>query len=198
MRFATLYAVIVSLQLAACASRAPGANGVSAIGLTPQEWASLSQPGESHKLLQPFVGEWDVHLTFWSSPHSKGQSSKGSSSIEWMLDRRFVREQFRGEIAGKVFEGLGIMGFDGGAREFRSLWIDSLNTAMTVATGRYLPDANAFELSSELYDPLKSGLKVVKSTIRFISPDNYVLSMHDESPEGKSFTSFEMVYSRRP
>lgn len=197
MRFAALCAVLVSVQIVACSARAPGAGGVSAIGLTPQEWASLSKPGAQHKLLQSFVGEWDVRLTFWSSPNSKGQTSKGLSSIAWMLDGRFVREQFRGEVAGETFEGLGIMGFDNGAREFRSLWIDSLNTAMTVATGRYVPDANTFELSSELYDPLRSGFKVVKSTLRFTSPDTYVLSMQDKSPEGKSFTSFEMIYSRR-
>jgi hypothetical protein len=189
--------VFVILQCVACATRGPGADGVSAIGLTPQEWAALSQPSSAHNLLQRFVGEWEVKLTFWSAPGAQGQSSHGHSSITWILGRRFVQEQFKGQALGASFEGMGILGYDNGAREFKTLWLDSLNTAMTVATGRYAPDTQTFELESELYDPLRSGIKVVRSTLRFTSSDSYVFTMQDESPEGKSFTALEMVYVRQ-
>lgn len=197
MRSFRLLVVFLLVQCVACSARPSGSDGVSAIGLTPHEWADLSQPGASHELLAPFVGEWDVKLTFWSSPNTKGISSRGRSSIVWILGGRFVQEQFRGKAAGEPFEGLGVMGYDNGSRQFRTLWLDSLNTAMTVATGRYVPDTNTFELSSELYDPLRSGVKVVRSSLRFMSRDSYVFSMQDESPEGKPFTSLEMVYSRK-
>lgn len=197
MKFLRAGIVFFIIQCAGCAARGPGADGVSAIGLTPHEWASLSQPSSAHDLLQQFVGEWSVKLTFWSSPGAQGQSSHGHSSIAWMLGRRFVQEHFKGQILGESFEGLGIIGYDNGAREFKTLWLDSLNTAMTVATGRYVSHTQTLELESELYDPLRSGVKVVRSTLRFTSPDSYVFTMHDESPDGKSFTSLEMVYARK-
>jgi hypothetical protein len=197
MKIAKLVFGLLIAHCLACSTRSPGADGVSVIGLTPHQWASLGQPGLTHKLLQPFIGEWDVKLTFWSSPDSKGQSSNGHSSITWILGQRFVQEKFRGEVAGESFDGVGILGYDNGSREFRSLWIDSLNTAMTVASGRYLQDAQTFEFSSELYDPLRSATKVVKSRLQVTSDNSYVFTMQDESPEGKSFTSLEMAYSRR-
>lgn len=189
--------VVSLLHVVGCSTRPHGEGGVTAGGLTPTQWASLSRPGASHKLLEPFIGEWSVEMTFWSSPDSKGESSRGTSRISWVLGKRFVEEQFKGEAAGAAFEGLGIMGYDNGSRTFSTVWIDSLNTALTTATGRYVPDQNAFELVSQLYDPLLSRAKTVHSTLRFSSPDSYVFTMTDESPEGKRFTSLEMIYRRK-
>jgi hypothetical protein len=197
MKNAVFVLVCVLLQgLVGCAGRSAD-SPVSALGLTPTEWASLSRPGPSHKLLAPFVGEWDVRMTFWSSPNAQPQTSVGSSTISWVLGGRFLQEQFKGATAGDSFEGMGIMGYDNATRTFNTLWIDSLNTTMAVASGRFFPEKNVFELTSELYDPLLSREKEVRSTLRFTSNDSYVFSMIDQSPEGKQFKSLEMEYTRK-
>jgi hypothetical protein len=170
---------------------------VSAVGLTPTEWASLSRPGPSHKVLAPFVGEWNVRMTFWSSPSSKPEISTGTSSISWILGERFVQEKFSGSAGGDAFEGMGIMGYDNASRVFKTMWVDSLNTAMAMASGKFFAERNAFELTSQLYDPLLSREKTVRSTIHFTSNDSYIFSMIDESPEGKEFKSLEMEYTRK-
>ncbi len=177
--------------------RGRDADGVSAIGLTPMEWAALSKPGASHSLLDAFVGEWDVRLTFWSGPQSKASTSTGTSTLSWVLGKRFLQEEFHGEVAGEKFDGMGLMGYDNGSRTFKTIWLDSLNTAMTMASGRYIPESNIFELSSSVYDPLVSGEKTVRSTLQFTSNDTYVFSMIDRSPEGKEFVSLKMEYSRK-
>jgi hypothetical protein len=170
---------------------------VSAVGLTPTEWASLSRPGPSHKVLAPFVGEWNVRMTFWSSPSAKPETSTGSSSIAWVLGQRFLQEKFTGAVAGDSFEGMGIIGYDNASRVFKTIWVDSLNTTMAMASGKFFAEKNTFELTSELYDPLLSREKTVRSTIQFTSNDSYLFSMIDESPEGKEFKSLEMEYTRK-
>jgi len=187
-----LFCVACSLK-----SRAADGDGVVAAGLTPREWAALSKPGPSHKLLAAFVGEWDVKMTFWSDPLAKGESSAGVSQTSWILGDRFVQEQFIGSIAGEEYRGLGIMGYDNGSRTFKTVWADSLNTALTTSTGRYHPDTSAITLESEVYDPLVSGVKTVQSSLRFDSPQSYVFTMTDTSPEGKRFTSLEMRYTKK-
>jgi hypothetical protein len=187
------------LSLGACSllSAKDGVDGVSARGLSPQEWAALSKPGPSHRLLETFVGEWDVQLTFWSDPKAKSDSSTGTSRISWILGERFLREEFSGKIAGEDYTGLGMIGYDNGSRTFKTVWADSMNTALTVSSGTYHPDTNSFLLESQVYDPLVSGFKMVKSKFQINSPDSYTFSMTDTSPEGRQFISFEMRYTRR-
>lgn len=189
--------VVLSLCCVACSAGQSRSNGVSAIGLTPGEWAALSKPGPSHNLLQTFVGDWDVSLTFWSDPKTRGETSQGRSQISWILGKRFLQEQFSGAIGGEEYQGLGIIGYDNGSRSFKTVWADSLNTALTDSSGRYDPETNTIVLESQVYDPLRSGVKTVQSQLRINSPDSYTFSMTDTSPEGKQFKAFEMHYVRR-
>jgi hypothetical protein len=193
----TFFCVCLLFLCAACSVRARDAGGVSAAGLTPTEWASLSKPGPSHRLLQTFVGDWDVQLTFWSDPKAAGETSAGRSQISWILGGRFLQEQFSGRIGSEDYTGVGIIGYDNGSRTFKTVWADSLNTALTTASGRYHPDTGTISLESQVYDPLLSGTKTIYSKLQINSPDSYTFSMTDKSPEGKHFTSFEMRYTRR-
>jgi hypothetical protein len=192
-----LFSLACSLGACSLLSSKDGVDGVSARGLSPQEWAALSKPGPSHRLLETFVGEWDVQLTFWSDPRSKSDSSSGTSKISWILGERFLQEHFSGKIGGEDYTGLGMIGYDNGSRTFKTVWADSMNTALTVSSGRYYPDTNSFLLESQVYDPLVSGVKTIQSKFQINSPDSYTFSMTDTSPEGRQFTSFEMRYTRR-
>lgn len=195
---AILIVAVVSQLVIGCSLRPDSSSGgVSAVGLTATEWASLSQPGPSHKLLDIFVGEWDTRISFWSAPKADPQISRGTSSIRWIVGNRFLQEDFRGRVVDEDLQGLGLMGFDNGSRQFKTVWIDSLNTALAVSYGRYVPDRNLFEMSSEVYDPLIGGTKTVRSAITIISPDKYSFSMIDTAPSGEDFTSMEILYTRK-
>jgi hypothetical protein len=190
--------LFLALFISACAVQLKSGerDGVQAIGLTPEDWTALSKPGSSHRLLESFVGEWDVELTFWSDPDSAGESSLGHSQISWILGKRFLQEQFSGTLAGADYRGMGIMGYDNAAKRFKTVWADSLNTALTTSSGRFSPDGKTVDLESEVYDPLVSGLKVVQSKLQIESADSYTFFMTDTSPEGKKFKSLEMRYRR--
>ena len=194
-RFGLLVCLVVCHLITGCSFQAN--DGVSPSGLTPTEWASLSKPGPSHKLLDMFVGEWESTIAFRSEPGARPEVSKGRSSIHWVLGNRFLQEDFQGEAGGERFQGMGLMGYDNGARAFKFVWIDSLNTALAVSSGRYSPDRNLFEMKSEMYDPLFGGLKTVRSVLQIKSRDEYEFLMVDTAPNGKEFTSLEMKYTRR-
>ena len=188
--------VFFVFPLCACGLRSSG-DGVSPVGLTPAAWAALSQPGASHRLLEMFEGDWDATITVRSAPGESAQRSSGRSTIHWILDKRFLQEDFKGEAAGEKFRGMGLLGYDNGARAFKMVWVDSLNTALSVSTGRYIPESNVFEMVSEVYDPLLGREKTVRSTLQIRSKDSYQFLMEDTAPSGKKFTSFEILYSRR-
>jgi hypothetical protein len=187
---------IATASLLACSVRSRIDNGISAVGLTPGEWAQLSKPGPSHKLLSGFVGNWSVEVEFWSSADTKGEVSQGNSRIVEILGGRFLEEHFVGRLGSEGYAGLGIIGYDNGSRLFKSVWIDSLNTALTTSDGRFMADSNSFEFESKVYDPLASGEKVVRSSLVINSHDSYRFSMFTRDTQGREFKSLEMRYSR--
>jgi hypothetical protein len=136
-------------------------------------------------------------MTVRSGPGEAAQISKGRSTSHWILGKRFLQEDFKGETAGEKFEGMGLLGYDNGARAFKMVWVDSLNTALTISTGKYLPESNIFEMVSEVYDPLLGREKTVRSTLQVTSNDSYRFLMEDTAPSGKKFNSFEVLYTRR-
>lgn len=197
--YLALVLFVASHVLASCSMRSSGGDidGVSAQGLTPGEWASLSQRGPSHKLLDMFVGDWNAQISFWSAPGADPQRSRGTSSIRWILGDRFLQEDFKGDVVGEQFQGMGLMGYDNAARQFKTVWIDSLNTALAVSYGKFLAERNAFDMASDVYDPLLGRTKTVRSMLAIESPDKYSFSMVDTAPNGQEFTSLEILYSRK-
>lgn len=107
------------------------------------------------------------------------------------------KEDFDGEALGERYQGLGIFGYDSGARLFTTVWLDSLNTALALQKGHYLAEQNKFELTGEVYDPLLGRTKTTRSAIRVISHDSYELTMTDTAPNGAEFRSLEIRYARR-
>ncbi len=197
MRCRLFFFVVCGVALlAGCAVR-KGERGVRPEDLTPSEWAALSKPGESHKLLERFAGNWDVRITFWSSPDAAPQDSHGSSTLSWILGDRFLKEDFHGDVLGESYQGLGLMGYDAAARRFMTVWLDSLNTVIAVQQGSYSPESSTFELTGEIYDPLLGRNKKTRSEIKVISPDQYSVTMIDAAPNGAAFKSLEILYSRR-
>jgi hypothetical protein len=171
--------------------------GVSPSELTPSEWVAMSKPGPSHRLLDFFVGEWDATISFWNGAQGEPQVSRGKSTTEWILGKRFIKEDFSGELAGEKFQGLGIMGYDNGSRRFTTVWMESTGTALIISHGKYLPDANSFEFSAEVYDPLLGKTKTTRSIITISSHDRYRVEVMDQNSKGESYKSFEAVYTRK-
>lgn len=187
----------LALLLFGCASRHPTDRlGVKPQHLTPEEWSSISQPGDSHKLLDAFVGDWTVDVVSWRDPKANPERSKAHSSSTWVLGFRYVREKFRSLELGPRYEGLGFIGYDAGAKLFTSVWMDSLNTSIATSQGLFNPTTSTLEFRGEIYDPLLGKTKETKTFIRVLSADTYEISMIDRTARGEEFTSLQMTYRR--
>jgi hypothetical protein len=189
-------AVILTLLVSGCAARAK-TDGVSPDSLTPLDWVSLSKPSSSHQLLDMFAGTWDVQVSSWSDPKASPDISSGLSRSKWILGNRFLEERFEGSAGGQYYKGRGIMGYDGGARVFTSVWMDSLNTSMAISKGTFSPESKTFELLGEVYDPLMGRTKETHTEIRLVSNDEYEINMIDTAPNGRKFRSLSLVYRRK-
>ncbi len=169
---------------------------VRAIELTPSTWSSLGKPGPSHRLLDLFVGSWTTVTRVVSDAQGSKVKYLGKSRISWMLGNRFVKEDFEGTMLDLSFQGIGIMGYDNGARRYSSVWADSISTALVSSSGRYFAEQNRFEFLGEVYDPLQSRTRSVRTTIDIVSNNEYVVSTYEPSATGDEVKTLEIRYER--
>lgn len=65
-----------------------------------------------HAKLAALVGEWSGTTKTWFEPDVVADESPMSGSIKLILDGRFALYEYNGEMQGKPFEGVAIIGFD--------------------------------------------------------------------------------------
>src|SRR6187401_2277448 len=69
-------------------------------------------PGPAHKALEALVGNWKAEVKCWQEPGSSPNVSQGTAKTSWILNGRFLEEEFQGEMMGKPFTGVSLMGYD--------------------------------------------------------------------------------------
>jgi hypothetical protein len=86
-------------------------------------------PGAAHKALEPLVGEWTAEVKSWMAPDAPPTVSKATAKASWAFNGRFVREEFNGEMMGKPFHGMSLIGYDNQKQKYNSVWVDDMRGA---------------------------------------------------------------------
>ena len=154
-------------------------------------------PGEAHKALEPLLGEWTAVVKSWMAPDAPPVESKGTAKAEWVMEGRFVREDFSGEMMGKPFHGMSLTGYDNLKQKYNSLWVDDMSTAIFTSEGTATDGAKVITFYSKMDCPMTGEKDMpVKQVLRLLSADQHVFEMHDPRKGEKSMT-MEITYTRK-
>lgn len=135
----------------------------------------LATPGEAHRRLDYFVGEWDISTTVMGmSPET------GTQSIKWILGGRQLRSSFKGTLMERPFEGLGLLGYDNYKKKYTSVWCDSQSTTLLTSEGLADQTGKVITLYGTM-DEWMDGThdKAVKYIYRIVDEDTYEFEIHD-------------------
>jgi len=105
-------------------------HGMSQADMKAMEEAMMkaATPGEHHKALGRYVGDWTFTNTMWMDPSQPPMKSNGTVHAEWMLGNRYLSSTFRGSFGGQPFEGHATDGYDNVAGKYVSSWVDNMGT----------------------------------------------------------------------
>lgn len=203
---AAIAVALASFVTAPRAADTPPA-GAPDMAVMMQEMMRLATPGEAHKKLEPVIGTWDATVKFWmGGPGGPATEDKGSATFKWIMDGRYVQEDFAGTTTmpdGKggtqklPFKGMSLMGYDNFRNMYVSNWLDNMGTAMATMTGSAEPSGKTIHMYGQLDEP---SLKVVGRTVhtvtRWVNGDQFVFEMYDlhASPDYKIM---EITYTRK-
>lgn len=152
-----------------------------------QKWMALMKPGDAHAAMEYFVGDWTFEHTSWMMGEEPSVS-QGTASAELVLGGRYLISRAHGTMMGMPFEGMAVAGFDNGAQEHWSLWIDNFGTGYMMGAGTEDADGVLTMSGDWSEGPFKWVQKIQDD-------DHYVFEMHMKMGDemGKVM---EIVYSR--
>ena len=161
-----------------------------------KKWQEMATPGEAHKVLDQFVGDWDYTLKWMSTPGAEPEVSTGENEVKWIMGGRFLEMDVDGKSMGQDVEGLGILGYDNAKKEYTNVWIDSMATGMMTATGSYDAEKNQLTETGSYTDMMTGQEKTFKGVTTFINKDNYTYELYTAGPDGKEFRMMQINYKR--
>ncbi|MCH9033318.1 MAG: DUF1579 family protein [Planctomycetes bacterium] len=71
-----------------------------------------AEPGPEHQRLQALIGNWKAETRAWRRPDARAEQEMRTMSNFWMLDGRFVGQEYERRARRPKFQGLGAMGYD--------------------------------------------------------------------------------------
>lgn len=162
-----------------------------------QRWMESGMPGKPHQLLATFVGEWDTTMKMWMDPAAEPMVSTGTSVVTSVLGGRFTKEDFKSEVMGQPYEGLGLAGYDNVLHQFTSVWADSMNTSVGFAKGSISPDGKTLTYIGEMNEPMTGEVaKAFMMKVSMGSNDRHVMELF-EILYGEPFKVMEIEYTRK-
>ncbi|PYI85070.1 MAG: hypothetical protein DME26_11885, partial [Verrucomicrobia bacterium] len=57
---------------------------------------AAGKPGPGHKALEALVGNWKAEVKCWMEPGGAPDVSQGTAKASWILNGRFLQEEFQG------------------------------------------------------------------------------------------------------
>ena len=64
------------------------------------KWQAYASPNDNHRVLDPLVGTWSHVVTWWMTPDSQPEMSKGTTETQWVMGGRFLRSAVSGMAMG--------------------------------------------------------------------------------------------------
>lgn len=164
------------------------------------------QPGDKHKVLERFVGDWDTTTRMFMAPGMPPIENKGACSYQLILGNRFVRSDHRGHFQmpgpdGKpidlAHDGVHTLGFDNNRKLFTMSWVDTMSTGILTARGGLSQDGSTLTMFGEMDEPMTGEMgKAVRYVTRFVDDDTMIFEI-SEVLYGDPFKVVEVEYRRR-
>jgi hypothetical protein len=148
-----------------------------------------------HARLIAMCGTWDVEMTFWFRPGGPGVVTRGTSTIQPLLNGLFVEEKIDGVLNGAPFTTLAWTGFNTATRQYEATRIASTNTIRIAETGGFDEKANQFQLKAEY--PLAGDTWHQRTVIQQTSADAMTATSYLSFGTVPEWKGVEIKYTRR-
>lgn len=158
-------------------------------------YEKFGTPGSPHHLLESLTGEWTTRTKGWMEPGQAPVEGTGTCRQKMILGGRYLQQEYTGEMMGKPFEGVNLLGYDNFTEKYQSVWIDSMSTGIYFFEGYASPDGKTITQESRYDDPVR-GPMTWRSVTRIVDGDTMEYEMFTTPEGGSEEKMMEMTVSR--
>jgi hypothetical protein len=171
-------------------------------GWTPEDMQACmiaATPGEMQKHLHKSVGTWEGKSQMWMFPGSEPMNSNCTAVISDMMDGRFVKVDWSGDMPGMgPFKGFGINGYDNSSKKFVSMWVDSMSTGIMNGTGDLSADGKTMNWNFNYTCPVTKKPAVMRQVETATGENTKTLEMFGHEPKsGKEYKMMSIELTRK-
>jgi hypothetical protein len=154
---------------------------------------AAGMPGPAHKALEAFVGNWKAEVKCWCESGGAPKVSQGTAKASWILNGRFLEEEFHGEMMGKPFTGRSLMGYDNIKQTFNTVWVSDMQTSIFTSEGKGDNGNKVITLEGKGNCPATGRKDIpMKTVFRVLMPDKHVFEMFHDGVK-----TMEITYTRQ-
>ena len=157
----------------------------------------LGTPGNAHRKLDTLAGTWTAQSKFWNAPDEKPQVSTAKVTRKWILDGRFIQENYIDQNKPYPFTGMGILGFDNLAKQYISTWVDTMSTSVSQSLGNLDKTGKNIAFHGEMPDLVSGKILATRSELQIVNKDTNIYKMFTEGSNGKEMKVLEIIYKRK-
>jgi hypothetical protein len=161
------------------------------------KWMEAAQPGAPHKLLAKMAGTWQATVKSWQDPTQPPQVSQGTSDSELIMDGRFLKTKYEGEMMGMPMHGIAYLGYDNLKQEYCGIWMDNMSTSIMYYAGSFDKDQGKLTCHGDGIDPMSGQTYTSRMVTKFVSDNEHVWEMYSPGPDGKEVKWVEITYVRK-
>jgi hypothetical protein len=161
--------------------------GIVGILVSSVASAQLAVPVKEHELLARLAGDWNVVM------YVMGQEIAGTEHNELIAGGLWLTTSFEADMAGQVFEGHGVTGFDTQKKKYVSTWVDPSRTDIMFMEA-------TLKGTARVGTTMMMGMTGEKVETRVVEDmptnDKRILTFHQKGSDGKELEIMRMVYTR--
>jgi hypothetical protein len=141
-----------------------------------KKWQEYMTPGDMHKMMASWDGNWTSEGKFWMDENSPPTESKGSCENKMVLGGRYQESVHRSDMMGMPFEGHGTLAYDNFKKVFMSSWVDNMGSGMMYLEGPYDAATKTITLRGAWDDPMKGKMEL-RETLKMIDDKTQTMEM---------------------
>lgn len=176
----------------------PQQGGAPAMGGPEMEaMMKATSPGENHKHLAWYAGDFTFTNKMWMDPGQPPSESTGTMHGEMILGGRYVQTSWKGNFMGMPFEGQGTDGYDNIAKKHVSAWIDNMGTGVLYSTGTCEQGGKVCNMSGDHMDPMTGQKITMRSVTTWLDENTFRMEMFSKYHSGNEMKVMEITGTRK-
>lgn len=162
-----------------------------------KNWQDYMTPGDMHKMMAKWDGNWENEVTVWMYPGAPPEISKSNTVNKMILNGLYQESTNTGTMMGMPFNGKGTLAYDNQEKQFISTWIDNMGSGVMVTKGPWDEATKTCTLTGRMVDPGLRTYSDVRETFKVIDDNTQELEMFVKGADGKEMKTMNIKYKRK-